>query len=304
MNHLLRGCALLIGGLQLTFGSATIGVAAEATAEQQKTVPSAVTSIGTIEEGLGGRLGVAILNTGDGRRLEYHASDRFPLCSTFKFLAAAAILQKADQKELNLNRQISYGPIDLLDWAPITKKQVQEGSMSLDALCAAAIEYSDNTAGNLLLQTIGGPRDLTDFVRSLGDPVTRLDRNEPTLNTAIKGDERDTTSPATMLNNLKSLLLGNTLSDASQRQLEAWLTENTTGAKRLRAGLPSTWQVGDKTGTGENGAAGDIAIVRPPNRPPILVVVYTVESAAPIDKINEAFAAIGKLVGDGFGVVP
>jgi beta-lactamase class A len=304
MNHLLRGCALLFGGLQLTFGSATIGVAAEAAAEQQKTEQSAITRILAIEESLGGRLGVAILDTGDGRRLEYHASDRFPLCSTFKFLAAGAILQKADKKELDLNRQISYGPIDLLDWAPITKKHVQEGSMSLDALCAAAIEYSDNTAGNLLLQTIGGPRDLTDFVRSLGDPVTRLDRNEPTLNTAIKGDERDTTSPVAMLNNLKSLLLGNTLSDASRRQLEAWLTKNTTGAKRLRAGLPSTWQIGDKTGTGENGATGAIAIVRPPNRPPILVVVYTVESAAPTEQVNEAFAAIGKIVGDGFGVVP
>lgn len=304
MNHLLRGCALLFGGLQLTFGSATVGVAAEAAAEQQRTEQSAVTRIRAIEESLGGHLGVAILDTGDGRRLEYHASDRFPLCSTFKFLAAAAILQKADKKELDLNRQISYGPIDLLDWAPITKKHVQEGSMTLDALCAAAIEYSDNTAGNLLLQTIGGPRDLTDFVRSLSDPVTRLDRNEPTLNTAIKGDDRDTTSPVAMLNNLKSLLLGNTLSDASRRQLEAWLTKNTTGAKRLRAGLPSTWQIGDKTGTGENGAAGDIAIVRPPNRPPILVVVYTVESAAPSEKVNEAFAGIGKLVEDGFGVVP
>jgi beta-lactamase class A len=304
MNHLLRGCALLIGGLQLTFGSATIGVAAEAAAEQQKTEPSAVTGIRSIEENLGGRLGVAILDTGNGRRLEYHAGDRFPFCSTFKFLAAAAILQKVDKKELDLNQQVPYGPIDLLDWAPITKKHVQEGSMSLDALCAAAIEYSDNTAGNLLLQTIGGPRDLTDFVRSLGDPITRLDRNEPTLNTAIKGDERDTTSPAAMLNNLKSLLLGNTLADASRLKLEAWLIKNTTGAKRLRAGLPSTWQIGDKTGTGENGATGDIAIVRPPNRPPILVVVYTVESAAPSEKINEAFAAIAKLVGDGFGVVP
>src|ERR1700722_8119667 len=217
MNHLLRGCALLIGGLQLTFGSATVGVAAEAAAEQQRTEPSAGTSIHTIEESLGGRLGVAILDTGDGRRLEYHASDRFPLCSTFKFLAAAAILQKADKKELDLNRQISYGPIDLLDWAPITTKHVQEGSMSLDALCAAAIEYSDNTAGNLLLQTIGGPRDPTDFVRSLGDPVTRLDRNEPTLNSAIKGDERDTTSPTAMLNNMRTLLLEDRLSSDSRQ---------------------------------------------------------------------------------------
>jgi beta-lactamase class A len=251
MNQLLPGCALLISGVQLTFASATTGVAIEATppAEQQKTDQTAATSIATIEESLAGRLGVAVLDTGDGRRLEYHASDRFPLCSTFKFLAAAAILQKVDKKELELNLQISYGSIDLLDWAPITKKHVQEGTMTLEALCAAAIEYSDNTAGNLLLQTIGGPRDLTDFARSLGDSITRLDRNEPSLNTAIKGDERDTTSPVAMMNDLTALLLGDTLSDASRQQLEGWLLKNTTGAKRLRAGLPSTWQVGDKTGT-------------------------------------------------------
>jgi beta-lactamase class A len=290
MNNLLRGCALLIGGAQLTFGSVSIGLASESVsqADEQKTDRPAVASIATIEQGLGGRLGVAVLDTGGGRRLEYHAGDRFPLCSTFKFLAAAAVLQKVDKKELQLD----------------PKQHVQDGGMTLDALCAAAIEYSDNTAGNLLLQTIGGPQGLTEFVRSLGDSLTRLDRNEPTLNTAIKGDERDTTSPAAMLNDLKSLLLGDTLSAASRQQLEAWLVKNTTGDKRLRAGLPATWQVGDKTGTGENGARGDIAIVRPPNRAPILVVVYTVESAAPNEKTNDAFAAVGKLVGDGFGVVP
>jgi beta-lactamase class A len=164
--------------------------------------------------------------------------------------------------------------------------------------------YSDNTAANLLLQTIGGPHGLTEFVRSLGDPITRLDRNEPELNTAIKGDEHDTTTPAAMLNDGKLLLLGETLSAAGRQRLEDWLIKNTTGNKRLRAGLPSTWQVGDKTGTGDNGARGDVAIARPPNRAPILIVVYTVESTAPTEKINEAFAAIGKLVGDEFGVVP
>jgi beta-lactamase class A len=306
MNNLLRGCALLIGAVQLTFGPVAIGLASESVlqADEQKTDQPAVASIARIEQALGGRLGVAVLDTGGGRRLEYHAGDRFPICSTFKFLAAAAVLQKVDKKELQLDRKISYGPADLLEWAPITKQHVQEGSMILHALCAAAIEYSDNTAGNLLLQTIGGPPGLTEFVRSLADSVTRLDRNEPTLNTAIKGDERDTTSPASMLTDLKTLLLGDTLSAASRQQLEVWLVKNTTGDKRLRAGLPATWQVGDKTGTGENGARGDIAIVRPPNRAPILVAVYTAESAAPNEKINEAFAAIGRVVGDGFGVVP
>jgi beta-lactamase class A len=298
MKHLLSRKALLVGGVQLLLGLTA------SSADEQKSEQPSVARIAEIERDLQGRIGVAVLDTANNRSVAYHATDRFPMCSTFKFLAAAAVLQRVDKEEEQLDRKISYGRSDLLDWAPVTKEHVAEGEMTVGALCAAAIDYSDNTAANLLLQTIGGPHGLTEFVRSLGDPITRLDRNEPTLNTAIKDDERDTTSPGAMLNDLKSLLLGDTLSPASRQQLEAWLVKNTTGDKRLRAGLPATWQAGDKTGTGENGARGDIAIVRPPNRAPILVVVYTVESAAPNEKIDEAFAAIGKVVGDGFGVVP
>jgi beta-lactamase class A len=294
MKHLLSRKALLVGGVQLW-----LGLTAPA-ADEQKSAQPAAAGIAEIERDLQGRIGVAILDTANNRSIAYHATDRFPMCSTFKFLAVAAVLSRVDKKDEQLDRSIPYGPDDLLDWAPVTKEHVQQGNMTVDALCAAAIDYSDNTAANLLLQTIGGPHGFTEFVRSLGDPITRLDRNEPDLNTAIKGDERDTTTPAAMLNDVKLLLLGETLSAASRQQLEAWLIKNTTGDKRLRAGLPSTWQVGDKTGTGDNGARGDIAIVRPPNRAPILVFVYTVESAAPSDKINDAFAAIGKLVEERF----
>jgi beta-lactamase class A len=294
MKHLLSLNVLLIGGVQLW-----LGLTAPA-ADEPKTTQPADVQIAEIERGLQGRIGVAILDTADNKNVAYRATDRFPMCSTFKFLLTAAILQRVDKKEEQLDRKITYGSADLLEWAPVTKQHAQEGSMTADALCAAAVEYSDNTAANLLLQTIGGPNGLTDFARSLGDPITRFDRTEPTLNTAINGDERDTTTPAAMLNDMKSLLLGDKLSAAARQHLEGWLVKNTTGNKRLRAGLPSTWQIGDKTGTGENGARGDLAIVRPPNRAPILIVVYTVESPAPTEKINEAFAAIGKLVGEGF----
>ena len=294
MKHLLSRKALLICGVQLC-----LGLTAPA-ADEQKSGQPAAAGIAEIERDLQGRIGVAILDTANHRSIAYHSTDRFPMCSTFKFLVTAAVLNRVDKKEEQLDRMIRYGPADLLDWAPVTKEHVQQGNMTVDALCAAAIDYSDNTAANLLLQTIGGPHGFTEFVRSLGDPITRLDRNEPDLNTAIKGDKRDTTTPAAMLNDVKLLLLGETLSAASRQQLEAWMIKNTTGDKRLRAGLPSTWQVGDKTGTGDNGARGDIAIVRPPNRAPILIVVYTVESPAPSDKINDAFAAIGKLVGERF----
>jgi beta-lactamase class A len=294
MKHLLSRKALLVGGVQLL-----LGLTAPAADEQKPGQPAAA-GIAEIERDLQARIGVAVLDTANNRSIAYHATDRFPICSTFKFLAAATVLQRVDKKEEQLDRKISYGRSDLLDRAPVTKEHVEEGKMTVDALCAAAIDYSDNTAANLLLQTIGGPPGLTQFVRSLGDPITRLDHNEPALNAAVNGDEHDTTTPAAMLNDVKLLLLGETLSAAGRQRLEDWLIKNTTGDKRLRAGLPSIWQVGDKTGTGENGARGDVAIARPPNRAPILMVVYTVESLAPSNKIDEAFAKIGKLVGKSF----
>ena len=294
MKDLLSPKVLLIGGVQLL-----LGLTAPA-ADEQKAAQPAAARIAEMERDLQGRLGVAILDTANNKSIGYHATDRFPMCSTFKWLLAAAVLQKVDKQKEQLDREIAFSSADLLEWAPVTKQHVQDGSMTIDTLCAAAVEYSDNTAANLLLETVDGPHGLTDFFRSLGDSVTRLDRNEPSLNTAIKGDERDTTTPIAMLNDLKSVLLDEKLSAAGRQRLEGWLVKNTTGDKRLRAGLPSPWQIGDKTGTGENGARGDVAIARPPNREPILIVVYTVESDAPDDKINEAFAAIGKLVAQEF----
>ena len=155
--------------------------------------------------------------------------------------------------------------------------------MTLGALCAAAIEQSDNTAGNLLLDAIGGPAGLTNFVRGIGDEMTRLDRKEPDLNSAVSGDQRDTTSPAAMRADMQRLLLGNVLSESSRHQLEDWLQHNETGALMIRAGVPKTWTVGDKTGRGGNGATNDVAIIRSPARAPILVAIYSIGSTSSAD---------------------
>ena len=135
--------------------------------------------IRTVEQRTGARIGVAALDTGSGKRLTYRSEERFPMCSTFKFLAAAAVLKRVDEGKEKLDRFVPYGPKDILEYAPVTKAHLNEGGMSLGALCAAAIEQSDNTAGNLLLDAIGGPGGLTNFARGIGDETTRLDRKEP-----------------------------------------------------------------------------------------------------------------------------
>ena len=159
--------------------------------------------IAAIETRAGGRIAVAALDSGSGKRLGYRSEERFPMCSTFKFLAAAAVLKRVDEGKENLQRFIRYGAKDILEYAPITEAHLKDGGMTLVALCAAAIEQSDNTAGNLLLDAMGGPPGLTNFARNIGDQFTRLDRKEPELNSAIPGDERDTTTPAAMLADIR-----------------------------------------------------------------------------------------------------
>jgi beta-lactamase class A len=248
------------------------------------------------EARIGGRIGVAALDTGNRKRLEYRAKERFPMCSTFKFLAA--VLTRVDEKQEKLERFVPYDATEILEYAPVTKEHLKDGGMTLGALCEAAIEQSDNTADNLLLDAIGGPASLTNFARDLGDDTTRLDRKEPELNSAIPGDERDTTTPRSMLGNMTRLLTGDILSQSSRRQLEDWLQGNKTGAGMIRAGVLTNWIIGDKIGRGANGATKDIAIMRPPNRAPVLLAIYSVGSTATGNDRAAVIAEAAKIVAE------
>jgi beta-lactamase class A len=252
-----------------------------------------------LERRNGGRLGVAALDTASGRHVGHRADELFPLCSTFKFLAAALVLSRVDRGEEQLDRRIVFADKDLVTYSPVTKDHVGSGGMALADICDAAVTLSDNTAGNLLLASFGGPPGLTSFARSLGDPATRLDRFETELNEAKPGDPRDTTTPAAMLGTMQRLLVGNALSVASRDRLIGWLVASKTGAKRLRAGLPNDWRVGDKTGGGNNGTANDIAIAWPSGRAPILIAVYYTGSMIPDDARNVVIADAGRLAAAG-----
>ncbi|NRO95951.1 class A beta-lactamase [Paraburkholderia sp. NMBU_R16] len=251
--------------------------------------------LAAIETRVAGRLGVSILDTDSGFAAGHRENERFPMCSTFKALAAAAVLERVDRQLDDLSRRIVFSREDLVPYSPETGKHAGGTGMTLSELCEAAVTLSDNTAGNLLLASIGGPAGLTAFARHLGDTVTRLDRNEPTLNEALPGDPRDTTSPAAMRATLRTLLLGNRLSPNSRDRWLAWLEANQTGGERIRAGLPTGWRVGDKTGTGERGTANDIAIVWPPGRGPIIVTAYLTATTAAAAQRNAALAEVGRL---------
>ena len=250
--------------------------------------------LAALESKLGGRLGVSALDTGSGHTLRHRAGERFPMCSTFKLLAVAAILRRVDTDCETLDRQIQVHPSEVVGWAPVTEKHIGE-KLPLRALCEAAITLSDNGAANLILNALGGPQGVTGYARSIGDKITRLDRRELALNEGRSGDPRDTTTPDAALADLRKLLVGKGLTPASSTLLGDWLVADKQGLVRIRAGAPAGWRVGDKTGTG-NKATNDVAILWPPRRPPILVAAYIHLSPRPADEQQAALAEIGRLV--------
>ena len=251
--------------------------------------------IQAIETRFGGRIGVSALDTRNGHRIAWRADERFPMCSTFKVLAVGALLAKIDRGQEQLDRWVRYDSLPSF-YAPVTRAHLAQHGMKLADLAAAAIEWSDNGAANLILADVGGPAGVTQFVHGLGDTVTRLDRIEPMLNSSIPGDPRDTTSPRAMLESFRKLVTGDVLSPASRALLTGWLKDCQTAKHRIPAGLPAGWTSGDKTGTGANGSANDVAIIWPPKRPPIFLSVYTTGAKSTDAAHDAVIADVAKIV--------
>jgi beta-lactamase class A len=243
-----------------------------------------------LEEEYGARLGVYALDTASGTTVTHRADERFAFCSTFKALAAAAVLHR--RPAAHLDTLVRYREADLMKSSLVTREHLRTG-MTVRALCDAAVRYSDGTAGNLLLRDLGGPDRLTSYLRGLGDRVTRMDRIEPHITTAVPGDHRDTSTPRALGTDFRALVLGEALAPAPRAFLRDLLERNTTGDRRIRAGVPKGWTVADKTGTGDYGTLNDIAVVWPEDGAPLIVSVMSSKAArdAPYDQSLLAGAA-------------
>ena len=254
-------------------------------------------SLARLEQDSQGRLGVHVLDSASGQQAGHRSDQRFLMLSSFKTLAAALVLARHDRGEDRLDRPIPIQASDLIETAPVVERHVG-ASLTLAQLCEATLTTSDNAAANLILASYGGPAALTRFVRSLGDTVTRHDRTEPTLNQPDPHALLDTTSPRAMATTLRALLFGDALSPASRQQLQAWLIANTTGGKRLRAGLPPDWQVGEKTGTATRVGANDAGFARPPHGTPVLISAYLQTTRIAPAQRDEILATVGRLAAE------
>ncbi|WP_157288417.1 class A beta-lactamase [Uliginosibacterium gangwonense] len=267
-----------------------------------KNFQASQTKLAALEGETGGRLGIACIDTATGKAFGYRADERFPMCSTFKWLAGAALLKQVDEKTKRLDQRIRFSHKQLLGGSPVTQKFADTEGMSLAALCEAAIADSDNTAANLIVETLGGIPAWNAYVRTLGDQLTHLDHPEPFLNKTQMGDKRNTTTPSAMCANLKHVLLEDALSPSSREQLKQWMLATRTGKQRLRKDLNSGWTLANKTGTGdaETGTANDIGIYWPPTGQPIVLTVYLTHAHVPLAQQEAAIAQVGHWVRDGW----
>lgn len=292
-------CALPLASMSAAFITCTSAEASPLSAAKEKSLQK---NLAELEASTGGRLGVAASADG-GKVFSYRGDERFPMCSTFKVLAAAAVLR---DKPGILEQRIHFAKNDIQPWSPVTEKHLEDG-MTVSELCAAMLQHSDNTAANLVLAQLGGPAGLTTIARSFGDTTFRLDRWEVDLNTAIPGDMRDTTTPLAMCRTLNGLLCGNLLKAPARKQLTDWMLACATGAGRIPAGAPQGWRSAHKSGSGENGTANDVGVLLPPDNPeqattrkgknrPLVVALYLTGSKLTGPENDKILAQATRLV--------
>jgi beta-lactamase class A len=264
----------------------------------------AVTRLQALEVGQA-RLGVCFLNTSTGEFTGNRLDERFAMCSTFKLALVAAYLRESDHGRLNLTEVLPYTKADLLSWAPVTAKHVAKGGLSVEVLAQAAQELSDGAAANLLVKRLGGPSAVTAKFREMGDSVSRLDRYEPDLGLVLSGDVRDTTTPLAMAQLVGRITTGDLLRSDTRERLVRWMENTSTGARRLRAGLPAHWRTGNKTGTGRTegttNKCNDVAITFPPGRGAIIVATYfdSGEYTPQVEARHEAVVAhVGRIAAE------
>ncbi|WP_413541632.1 class A beta-lactamase Bla1 [Bacillus cereus] len=292
------GICVGILGLSLTSLEAFTGGALQVEAKE-KTGPVKHKSHATykefsqLEKKFDARLGVYAIDTGTNRTIAYRPNERFAFASTYKALAAGVLLQQNSIEKLN--EVITYTKDDLVEYSPVTEKHVDTG-MALGEIAEAAVRSSDNTAGNILFHKIGGPKGYEKALRQMGDRVTMADRFETELNEAIPGDIRDTSTAKAIATNLKAFTVGNALPADKRKILTDWMRGNTTGDKLIRAGVPTDWEVGDKSGAGSYGTRNDIAIVWPPNRAPIIIAILSSKDEKEATYDNKLIADAAEVV--------
>ena len=259
--------------------------------------------IAEVEVKVGAKIGVALVNTQNNLNWSYRGDERFPLTSVFKTILCGQLLYESQNSTLDQHDAVPVSEQDIVTYSPLTQNLIGQ-SMTLAEACEATMHTSDNTAANLVLDALGGPSSVTQFLRNIGDPVSRLDRRETALNEGKPGDKRDTTTPEAIVNTFETLLFKDVLSSANRQQLKQWMQDNQVTGTLLRSVLPAQWQIADRSGAGGFGSRSIVALVWREDIGPYIIAIFITETQASWDVRNQTIADLGETIFSLLEVLP
>ena len=201
--------------------------------------------IDQIENEYNTKVGIYGINTENGKVYEHNADERFAFASTYKAIASGILLNKVAPSELN--KKVEINESEIVANSPVTEQYIGK-TMSLKALIKASMLQSDNTANNKIMQELGGVNGLKHELVQLGDDVSEPQRLEPELNYFDPNSKADTTTPRAAAQTLNSILTSNEMNGSNLSLLKQTMIENKTGDTLIKAGMPNSYTVGDKSG--------------------------------------------------------
>ncbi len=278
--------------------------------------------VGALAEGFQGQIGIAVHSIDTGWRSSRGGEAKLPQQSVSKLWVAMTVLEQRDAGRLRLEDAVLVRPQDLtLFHQPIAALVRGEGyRTTVGELLRRALTMSDNTANDRLLQLVGGPQVVRNFIarRGLGNirfgPGERLlqaktaglpwrqeyatgngfaqarSRLAPAVRLAAYrayvGDPPDGAGASAIADALVRLHEGALLSPDSTRWLLDTMSATRTGHARLRAALPPGWRIAHKTGTGQDllgrtAGFNDVGILTAPDGRSYAVAVLIGDTARP-----------------------
>ena len=328
MNRLLR-VAIVLSFAGLPLGARAADPVPDLEAKLRAVVPEA-----------GGTVGVKVVHLESGRSAGLNALGRFPMASVYKLSIAVVVLAKVDAGEWTLEQPVEVRPGELRRTGPKVDSWKPGSPVPLGRLLDAMMTRSDNTACDVLLRLLGGPRIVDAWLEAHGYPEVDVSWSELKMAATASGvadlvkdgacdhacldahiarvpkekraaaerafevDPRNTASPEDLARLLAALKRGELLSVPSTEALLAMMRRNTTGDRRIRALLPRGTPVWDKTGTMDR-STNDVGLVELPDGKGTLVVVALVKSSGrPSDAREQAIAKVAKAAFDAFGGPP
>ena len=256
-------------------------------------------------------VGVAI-NFENGKEVAYINPDvHLPMQSTFKFMIGLKVMEQIEKGKLSLNQKISISKSTMQTdlYSPIKEKYPNGAELKIAEILKYTVASSDNVGCDILLDLIGGPKAVQDFIHNkLKITDIAIVHNEKVMQSNWENQFKNWSTARAMnqifINSFdkKSKPV---LSKKSLDYIYEIMVKTETGQKRIKGLLPKNIVVSHKTGTsgtqnGVSAATNDFGIIVLPNGKRIYITVMVSDSKESAETNELIIAKIARMAFDHF----